>query len=322
MVAVRCRFRAIALLAAAALPVGARIEAEPFSAAEFPFDPPAAESAVPQLAFELVSEVPLAGPLPGEEPRRVDGRVVVRTADGDVVTAVEAGPGDHSLAGDGDWVQTPNGRMRYRAVADRIVAEKQCKRCRRGWKQSWRVRVAGPAPPLPLDDRVCYGALDNFVYCLNPRNGHRLWMTDVEGRITRRLVEWTGDLPPAQPAEPPRQVVVVLAVVDAGSKLVALGAADGRQLASVDLGDDEGAFVAVPLAAPDGRVVVARQWYRKDKASLMVYRLTRPPPPPIETEAPAEVEPVPPDVGSGPTTSSGPGPTVNASGRPSASRRR
>ena len=69
---------------------------------------------------------------------------------------------------------------------------------------------------------------------------------------------------------------LVLAVPDDGGAIVALDAHTGAKVASYDLPDDGGTLVGDPLVTPDGRIVVARQKYTPEDASLMVFRLVPP----------------------------------------------
>jgi hypothetical protein len=302
----RSTFLAAVLLLAsprglAQTPGGATDDDDPFDAPQFAFTAPTGPSAAPRLAFEELREIPLPGPLPGGA-RAVEGRVVVPTVLGDVVTAVEIAAVPDAVAEipastDG-WVHRDDGSMRFRADEGRVVAEKRCRGCRRGWKRAWRLRAAGSelAPPLPVDDTLCYGAFDNLVQCVDARNGHRLWMVDVGSRVTRRLVAWHGELEPAPTSSHAENVAdrranegedasILLAITREGAELLALDAVRGVEVASVELTPAEGRFVGVPLAAADGRVIVARQWYRRDAASLVVYRLAHAEPDVPETHA-------------------------------------
>ena len=175
------------------------------------------------------------------------------------------GPGEGS-----PWVEREDGKLRFRVEPEGFVrAEKSCRRCKRGWKKKWKLRLpaAAEAPPVTVGKLVCVGALDNRVYCLKARNGHRRWTADVGGRVSQPLVHWPG------PPEAEERRGALLAVLEGGSSLALLGAEDGKTIGSLEFGAAEGKIVDVPLAAPDGRLVLARQGYADSDAVLAVYRL-------------------------------------------------
>lgn len=249
-------------------------------------------AAAPKMIFSLTAEIPLPGPLPEYGPRLVEERVRIPVAGGlaesgwaadsevrvSPVEGIEKDPRDaRSLL----WALAPNGKARYALTEDGILlAQKRCKSCAVGWRQRWRLRVAGVglAPPLVTDKRIFYGALDNRVYGLKRRNGHRVWAADLDGRVSRSLRLWQ---PPAGEAGPDGEAEetppsLILVVPDDGSGIVALDARSGAKVASYDLPDDGGELIGVPVVTPDGGIVVARQKYTPTDASLMVFNLVRP----------------------------------------------
>lgn len=244
--------------------------------------------ALPKMAFLLEAEIPLPGPLPGAGPRLRGELIEIPVAGGTVLTrpTSDAIPSliasQDALQADPEaspWVEHALGRFRYRAVTGgAIQAQRSCKRCKSGWKRIWKLRVPGNtlAPPL-LDERHLYfGSLDNRVYCVKARNGHRVWVTDLGARVSSQLVRWRGSIggdPLDEAASPPREVSLILAVPDGGSELTALDSEGGQPVARLRLEDDEGKLVSGPIATPDGKIVVARQKYAATEASLMVYRL-------------------------------------------------
>jgi outer membrane protein assembly factor BamB len=183
-----------------------------------------------------------------------------------------------------EWVLAPNGRARYALTDDGfLLAQKKCARCPAGWRRRWQLRVSGVglAPPLVTEKRIFYGSLDNRVYGLKRRNGHRLWEIDLEGRVSRPLRQWRalayGSDPEGAARDPSPPLILV--VPDDGGGIVALDARSGAKVAAFDLPEDGGTLVGAPLVTPDGGIVVARQKYTPADASLMVFRLVAAPQP-------------------------------------------
>jgi hypothetical protein len=243
---------------------------------------------VPKMAFLLEAEIPLPGPLPGAGPRLRGELVEIPVAGGTVLTRPAPGA-IPSLVASSDvgeagpeatpWVEDQRGRLRYRAVpGGALEAQRRCKRCKAGWKGTWKLRVPGNtlAPPLIGERHIYFGALDNRVYCVKARNGHRVWVTDLGARVSSPLVSWRGSIggsPLDDTTSPQEELSLILAVPDGGAELTAIDSQRGLPVASLRLEDDEGKLVSGPLATPDGRIVVARQKYAETEASLMVYRL-------------------------------------------------
>ncbi len=256
--------------------------------------------AVPKLIFSLQAEIPLPGPLPGDGLRLRGDLVEIGVAGGIVVTQLvrDATPRwiDAASASDPDpspegWVYDDIKRRRFRSIPGGVLeAQKSCRRCKLGWKRSWRLHVPGNmlVPPLVDDRRVYIGGLDNYVYSLKARNGHPRWTVDVGGRISTPLMLWRGEIPVPTPEDPraTRWLTLILAVPASGSEMVALESEAGRQVASMRLPEGGGKLVSGPLATLDGKVVVARQQYAASEASLMVYRLLS-----LPSQAPAANEP-------------------------------
>jgi hypothetical protein len=246
--------------------------------------------APPRMTFLLAAQIPLPGPLPAAGPRARGELIEIPVAGGTVVTRAEEDATPEFVSpselADADrdaspWVQDERGRFRYGATPNgAIEAQRKCRRCKAGWKKRWRLRVTGQtlAPPLVRGRFVYFGSLDNRVYCVKARNGHRVWVADVGARVSSPVVGWSGtvDLPSANGGAPSaRDLALILAVPDGGSELIALDGDSGQQVAVVRLGDGDGKLVGGPLATPDGRIVVALQEYAATSASLMVYRLGR-----------------------------------------------
>jgi len=247
---------------------------------------------VPNMAFALLAEIPLPGPLPGSGPRLNGEDVEIEVAGGTAVTPPvpdaiprvdswdvdpEGPPEPYAWIGDG-------GNRRFRSIEGGwIAAERRCKRCKKGWKKKWKLRAAGNtvAPPLVGDGRVFFGTLENRIYGVKAKNGHRLWSTEVDGRASRPLVLW---IPPPDATiedvgphlETPEDASgsnVVLVVTDAGREVIALDARTGQRIAAIQIVPAEGRFVSVPLALPSGKIAVAQQKYNENEAALRIYRL-------------------------------------------------
>jgi hypothetical protein len=256
------------------------------------------ETSGPQVAFHLAAEISLPGPLPGPGPRLREGRIRTPVAGGVAVTdwaegsevLLEAAATVEVENAELAWSVAPDGRIRVTMIEQsRLLAQKKCRRCRAGWKKKWKLRVSGtvPAPPLVTNDRVFYGALDNRVYSVKRKNGHRVWVADVDGRASRRLRIWRGTVARLQVLEATpwegTPMEVILVVPENGSGIVALDAETGLKVASFTLPEDEGWLVGAPLLTPDGKIVIARQKYAPSDASLMVFHI-------VELSDPGETE--------------------------------
>jgi hypothetical protein len=294
---------ALAALAAAAPGFAQTGTVSPFDEDFLSSFPEDATDDAPELSFDLVNEIPLPGPLPGGSPRLIAGDVAIPVAgsvaladwrasaaprlDGSLLARLAAEPTAQ------DWVESDDGRFRYRALPEgRIVAEKRCKRCKRGWRKRWSLRVAGStlSPPLVTPRRIYFTAMDNRLYCLKRKNGHRVWSADVESRVTRGLVRWQvfGGIPGGRDRP---ELELILVVPDDRSEVQAWHAASGKRVATYPLGESGGRVVGVPLATPDGKLVLARQRYAPGDASLLVLELGPPEPAAEPLESPERPEP-------------------------------
>jgi hypothetical protein len=266
----------VALAAAAGAPARAQdlatLEQDPFAVSE-----PIAEIGDTAAAIEIrLAErrrLDVPGPLPGAGPRVRGAEIRLAVAGGEAVLAlvgepalrIENAAGD--LPADDGWVVAADGAFRARAVPGRVEAERRCRKCRTGWKRDWRLRLAGslPSRPLVTADRVFVGAFDNRVYALRRGNGHRVWDTDVGGRVSTAL-SWRPSSPGAEGAPVPDLVV---AIPDDGSKVAALDAVSGRIAATASPPVDAW-FVPPAVVTGDGQIVVALQHYELSAASMLV----------------------------------------------------
>lgn len=242
--------------------------------------------APPSVAFRLVDRIALPGPLSGEPPRWDDGRLLVPVSGGMVVVrpgdGVDVRPGrddrgdDRANSGGRPWVVSEDGLARYRTLPrGRVIAERR-ERPGDRWKRAWSLRVAGAtlAPPLLSGPRLLFGSLDNQLYAVRARNGHRLWAVDLGERISRPLALWEGTLPVREGGE--RKVIqarFVLVVPDGGGRLVAIDPHDGRSVATVELPDRDEWLAAPAVPLPDHSIALARQGFESSEAAVLVYAL-------------------------------------------------
>ncbi len=284
---------ALTLLAAAPLSAQTMLPDQPFGDTSIPGGIRGPEAALPRLVFRLHADIALPGPLPGDPPRLLDGTRVEIPVAGAIAVA-EPDPGAaprlrprgatsaEPAPAPTDWVLSPNGRRRFRTTPEgRVLSQKCCAVDRRSWYRVWKLRIPGGtiAPPLVTQRYVFIGALDNQLYALRVRNGHRVWVADVGARISTPMALATIEARvPGETEE--RLLELVLAVPDGGSELIALDSRTGQRVAGFRLAEDGGRLVGAPLALEDGRVVVARQKYDRSEASLIVLELTPPAPQP------------------------------------------
>lgn len=88
----------------------------------------------------------------------------------------------------------------------------------------WRVRTGAAIQSiLPAGRCLLTTSLDNFVYCLSPENGDKLWKRQLPGRVEAQPLV-LGD-------------VVLLSPI-AGDECVALSVEDGREVNSIYVGED------------------------------------------------------------------------------------
>ena len=224
----------------------------------------------PKLAFEVVEEIAVAGPIDGVRLQLVEGRPAVCPPQACAPVVDAQG-----------WLVSPSGHMRFRTVPDGAVEAQRRRRGGRRWAPEWRLRVGGatPAPPVLAGNRLFYGSVDNQVYGVRADNGHRLWAVDLGARVSRPLSLWQASVPFAASsgAAVVAPLELVLAVPDQGDRLLALDPYDGSRLAEFTAASGEG-LVTHALVSPDGRIAIGRQGYRPEDAAIVVFRLGLPPP--------------------------------------------
>ena len=236
----------------------------------------------PPLTFSVSGEVPLLGPVSAAGAGLANGRVVlhgplgfvaVPLAPGEEVQATAAPPLAAHTDAEG-WVYAPEGGWRYRTLPAGEVVAQRWWGSRHGWRPRWSLRVGSgtPSPPVLVNGRLIFGALDDQVYAVRADNGHRLWVTDVKDRVSRPLALWHGTF---EIDGKPREVDVVLVAPDDAITVQALDVFDGTRLASFSAEKltQGSAIVSAPLVTEDGKIVVAHQGYAPEDASVLVLRL-------------------------------------------------
>jgi outer membrane protein assembly factor BamB len=100
----------------------------------------------------------------------------------------------------------------------------------------WRVRTgAAIQAVLAGENWVLATSLDNFVYCLSPRNGTKVWRRQLAGRAT------------APPLVVNNHVLLAPLV---GDECVVLSLEDGKKVNSIYVGEDKNTEAA-PLLTKD-----------------------------------------------------------------------
>lgn len=270
---------------------GAQIETTP---SRYPSALPKRQGpAPPLLAFRIVESLRLPGKLTGESPAFEEGRVRIPLQEGSAVyeptapsmplqprpSSWDAVPAASAPAGASRWVDSPDGKRRFRALPDgAITAEKRCRRCASGWKREWTAHLPGVAvsEPLIVGHQLFVGALDTRVHCLRVENGHRVWSVDVGDRVTRPVVRWNGMVPGETPGvELP--VSLLLVVGQGGGTLIGLDPYDGRRIATLELQPSEGRLATAALVGGGGSILVGRETYASPDGDLLVLAVDRAP---------------------------------------------
>jgi hypothetical protein len=286
-------------------------QSSPFSTMQDSFNAPLygqrGGSKPDRLTFAVTAEIALPGPLPSGGPD-LDGEFLeIDVAGGIARTSWSAGstlsvrPADSPVSGVEPlifvrWSYDPARLHRSQALPSGLIyTQKRQRSSSSRWHKTWKLRVSGNniAPPLLTDRRVFFGSQNNRVYGLRKRNGHQVWSTDLDQRISRRLVHYQGQLEaPPESTNDAQDLELILVLPDPGSRLIALDAATGMLVAEYNLPRDGGKFVGVPVVTPDAQVVVAKESYNAAEAALIVLKLTvrntEPPSDPSDVEDESE----------------------------------
>jgi outer membrane protein assembly factor BamB len=240
----------------------------------------------PALTFVQLSEIPLPGPVSTEATQLEDGTIRLPVREGWAILTLEPELSvkivdvDPAASTDDDllrpaWVVSPDGRFRYTTFPEGMLRAERHRS--RGWKKVWKLEVAAstPAPPTLAGDRLLFGALDNQVHAVRSANGHRLWASDVGGRVSHPLTLWRNDHV-MDLGFIPQPIELVLLVPDFGASVIALDTHDGSRLATLELPREENRILPPVLVTADGKIVIAVQRYDPADAALVLYELKPP----------------------------------------------
>lgn len=132
------------------------------------------------------------------------------------------------------------GNMVYAGTADGFVyaIDKTSGRLR------WRVRAGAAIQAILAGEKwVLATSLDNFVYCLSPQNGVKVWKRQLAGRVT------------APPLVLNNYVLLAPLV---GDECVVLNLDDGKKVNSIYVGEDNNTEAA-PLLTTDALLLTTRE---------------------------------------------------------------
>ena len=108
----------------------------------------------------------------------------------------------------------------------------------------WRVRTgAAVQSVLATEKCILATSLDNFIYCLSPQNGAKLWKRQLAGRVSAPPLVINGS-------------VLVAPIV--GDECVILNLEDGKRVNSVYVGEDNNTEAA-PLLSNETVVLTTRE---------------------------------------------------------------
>ncbi len=108
----------------------------------------------------------------------------------------------------------------------------------------WRVRTGAAIQAILARERwVLVTSLDNFVYCLSPQNGAKVWKRQLAGRVTAPPLILNNN--------------VLLAPL-AGDECVVLSLEDGKKVNSIYVGEDNNTEAA-PLLTAEALLLTTRE---------------------------------------------------------------
>lgn len=108
----------------------------------------------------------------------------------------------------------------------------------------WRVRTGAAVQAVIATEKcILATSLDNFIYCLSPRNGAKLWKRQLAGRVAAPPLVHNGS---------------ILAAPLVGDECVILNLEDGRKINSIYVGEDNNTEAA-PLIKTDTILLTTRE---------------------------------------------------------------
>jgi outer membrane protein assembly factor BamB len=132
------------------------------------------------------------------------------------------------------------GSMVYAGTADGFVYAID----RTTGRLRWRVRAGAAIQAVLAGEKwVLATSLDNFVYCLSPQNGAKVWKRQLAGRVT------------APPLVLNNYVLLAPLV---GEECVVLNLEDGKKVNSIYVGEDNNTEAA-PLLTTDALILTTRE---------------------------------------------------------------
>lgn len=132
------------------------------------------------------------------------------------------------------------GNMVYAGTADGFVYAID----RTTGRLRWRVRTGAAIQAVLAGEKwVLATSLDNFVYCLSPQNGAKVWKRQLAGRVT------------APPLVLNNHVLLAPLV---GDECVVLNLEDGKKVNSIYVGEDNNTEAA-PLLTTDALLLTTRE---------------------------------------------------------------
>jgi eukaryotic-like serine/threonine-protein kinase len=111
-------------------------------------------------------------------------------------------------------------------------------------RYKWRVRTGAAVQTVQAAERcILATSLDNFIYCLSPQNGVKLWKRQLAGRVAAPPLVLKGS-------------VLVAPLV--GDECVILNLEDGKKINSIYVGEDNNTEAA-PLLTNDTLLLTTRE---------------------------------------------------------------
>lgn len=132
------------------------------------------------------------------------------------------------------------GNMVYAGAADGFVYAID----RVSGRLKWRVRTGAAVQAVLAGEKwILATSLDNFVYCLSPQNGAKIWKRQMAGRVT---------------APPLVLNNYVLLAPLAGEECVVLNLEDGKKVNGIYVGEDNNTEAA-PILTADALLLTTRE---------------------------------------------------------------